>query len=105
MFAFPEPLAANPLAEQWCARRRTLEWLLETDPFHLDAERWQIQARILAFLLARYGDDPGLCRPEAVVWIRSVGVRPVEATSGKPARSGDSLRPLLERIAEVNQCK
>ena len=105
MFAFAEPLAANALAERWSARRRALEWLLETDPLHLDAERWQIQARILTFLLARYGGDPSLCQPGTMVLIRPLAARSVEPTSGKPARSGDSLRPLLERIAEVNRCK
>ncbi len=95
---------ANPLAKAWEARLVSLRVLLQRSPSNVGAELWEIQVRVLSYLVARYGSDPCLDWPQAE------RIRPASAAcssppfaGGKQPRSGEIMRVLLERIAEANR--
>jgi hypothetical protein len=90
------------LARLWAQRLRSLQSSLHLDSGDPYAGYWQIQARVLSFLLARYGDDPNLPWPGESPIPACGGRIEFQLPTGRPPRSAESIRQTLERIAETN---
>lgn len=94
---------ASRLALAWVVRLRQIHYLLGRVPLHR-AGRLRLRARILTFLLSRYGDDPEIDR------FRTGAHRPgrpfflglPHAVPGRPLPRV-VIRRLLERIARMNR--
>jgi hypothetical protein len=94
------------LAETWIARFRDLASQLACHPRHREAWRWEIQVKILTYLILRYGPDPRLDERCAVAGaIAPVATMQRMPSDGEPLRSRTELRQILERIAEINRYK
>lgn len=89
------------LAAQWKRRLLRLESRLRSDPRDFKAPLWRIQARVLRFVLARYGDDPTIDRPRLRLTMKTLLSFPVSPSSRRK-RSPERTRFLLERIAAAN---
>ena len=94
---------ASRLAASWIAKLREVQTSLKDEPEHWQAWHWQIQAKVLTYLILRYGGDPLLdrrSRPSLSRFPAAAIPRPL--SGGTPVRSRVELRRLLEEIAEIN---
>ncbi|GMU22077.1 MAG: hypothetical protein AMXMBFR13_21650 [Phycisphaerae bacterium] len=94
----------HPLAVEWEARLRRLRALLGGDTTGPVVFQWAVQARILKYLLARYGLNPSLGpRPLRAPGFHELAFCRLSRTWGQPPRTGAAFRGHLLRIAEENR--
>lgn len=97
---------ASRLAASWIAKLRDVQTSLRDQPEHWQAWHWQIQAKVLTYLVLRYGGDPWLdARSQVVAGQLTTALFPRSHSDGQPVRSRTELRRLLEEIAEINTHK
>lgn len=117
---------ASRRARVWASRLCCLQASLKRDPTHRQAARWRQQIKVLSYLLARYGEDPGLdwepqiagalSRLEPALFndifddlealldeIEKLLMEDLGEPEAKPPRSGAMMRPLLEHIVDANR--
>ena len=95
-------LLASRQAVAWFARWRRLSAQLRAAPANPDAWLWRLQSRILRYLLNRYGDDPTIGEsPQHVIDEFAYFHEPM--SPGRPPRSRESIRAILERIAAAHR--
>ena len=99
----PRRAVESMLARLWAQRLRSLQSSLHLDPGDPYAGYWHIQARVVSFLLARYGDDPNLPWPGESPRPAHGEYGEFHPPTGKPPRSAKPIRHTLERIAETNR--
>ena len=93
---------ASRVATDWQARLRELQSAILQDPRNEHAWQWQIQAKVLAFFLSRYGNRPALTWEEDLPSFAIPPPRfPVHQLIPPPAPV--RIRELLERIADANR--
>lgn len=103
MAGFP---AASRLAASWVARLQLLQTNLHDRPQSWRAWHWEIQAKVLRYLILRYGDDPLLDFQYERPHYRTPDVLPAAVSlSTQRPRSRAELRSILERIADINTYK
>ena len=95
------PRLASRLAEKWALNLEFLRASLEHDPDGPQAWRWEIKARVLTYLLARYGNDPraGVIRPTPSTEVADVQPLPRNTIAPRPRQV---FTERLQRIAEAN---
>lgn len=97
---------ASRLAASWIAKLREAQTLLRDEPTHWNAWHWQIQAKVLTYLILRYGGDPLLDLRSRVSAVPLPQAEiPQTPPRGPYIRKRAELRRLLEEIAEINRFK
>jgi hypothetical protein len=103
MAGFP---TASRLAASWVDRLRLLQTNLHDQPNSWRAWHWEIQAKVLRYLILRYGDDPLLDLQYERPHYRMFDHLPAATLlSVQRPRSRAELRSILDRIAEINTYK
>src|SRR5262245_10166771 len=94
------------LAIGWMAQLRRLQKSLLREPAHAMAWRWKIRAKILTYLILRYGADPDLdLRLSPGTPPTPASVPDVSGQSLPCIRSRGELADILKQIALINTFK
>jgi len=93
--------STSPQSLRWTERLRDANARLQNTPDHRDAWQWQIEVRILSYLISRYGAAANESRRSCVASpIHHWGVTSVH--TGYGLRTGRGIREILDRIALAN---
>jgi len=95
--------SGSPQSARWVERLRDANVRLQNDPSHRDAWQWQIEMRILSYLISRYGDaEHRESRPLGGATSGHRCGTAAVAPVGFGLQTGTGIREILERIALAN---
>ncbi len=94
--------AESQRAASWSARLGRLEFLLSAAPHSAQAWRWRLQAKVLRFLLARYGSRTDLDEARPDTEAPAAPLEIVLPDQPKPPMAPLKMRRVLVRVAQGN---
>lgn len=92
---------ASRLAEKWALHLEFLRASLKHEPCGSQAWRWQIKARVLTYLVARYGNDPKVAVIRTTASAEPAALQPFRRHHVAP-RPREVFTERLQRIADAN---
>src|SRR5688572_4379154 len=95
---------ASELAAAWLSRLHKLNLSLLHDPSDSQTPRLQIEAKVLSFLLLRYGNDPTLdYKAKQSPTAQRTRLQVPEYTHLKKERSTAAIQEILRRLVAANR--